>query len=280
MIFMGTRFCMYCGRQLADGEACDCRQSAAAQQTKQNTQNNTHQTDTSHTKHKKKERTYRFHDHWEHAKHWAHAQTKGQNPFKSFFSLLGQFFIDPVYLAMNTGRPAIPALTVLSIFQGLILSIAVLLAAGFGNRGLIRIFTNLVGLHGISGWRSIGTMALCGVGGAIVYMAAVMLLSFVLYAVGKWILRRAVSFWETASAVIICGIPMIVIGLFGIIFTLFSAPVLGLLLLCGFFVEFVLLYEAMRSLWGISSTKTLYITGLGLFLFLCICYNIIRVFML
>lgn len=271
---------MYCGRQLADGETCSCPQSAAAQHAKQNASAYEHQPHTEYTvyHHKtKKEKKHRFRDCLERIKHWAHTQTKGQNPFKGFFSLIGQFFIDPIYLASNPGRLAIPTIAILSVLQGFILSIAIFLAAGFGGRGLIRILTNLIGLHGISGWRTIAAMAVCGVGGAIIYTAALLLLSFLLYAIGKWILRRAVSFWETVSAATVCGIPMLLIGLFGIVFTLFSAPILAILLLCGFLIEFVLLYKAMQSLWGTASTKTLYVTGLGIFLFLCICYNIVRI---
>ncbi len=268
---------MYCGRQLADGEKCSCVQSAAA---KHNT-HNSDETKTTYNPQEKKQKKYkssRFRERWNNAYRTVQSQTKGQSVFKGFFSIIGQCLLDPAYISSNAGRLSVPIIVLLAAAQGLILSVIALLTAGVAGRGLIPMIKNILGFRGISGWRAVGAVAAGGIAGAFVYAGALALLSFLLYAIGKWIFRRAVTFWEIASAVAVCGIPIMIIGVFGIVFTIFSAPIMALLILCVFLFEFVMLCGAMQAVWGVTKSKSMYMTAAGLFFFLCVCYNIIRLF--
>lgn len=280
---MGIRTCMYCGRDLKDGESCTCPQSVHARQSAQNTtdqqahassswaDSNTYRAEKEPTK-KHKEKKHRF-------KQPNRTYTgQSRNFFKQFLSLAGSFFRSPVYTVSNPGNISNTLSIVLIALQGFILSIVAYLSVGNIGRGLFRIAANVIGIRGITGWRHIIDMLAVAVGGTILYTAGYFILSGIFYLIGRWLFKKSTSFWDIACRIAVCGIPMIGIGLFGIIFSLFSLPTLIILIVCGFIMEAILLYEALKGAWDDSSDKAIYSTAAGLFLYLCIFYNIFRLF--
>lgn len=270
---MSIRTCMYCGRELASGEHCTCPHSMYARQATQKS----HKTTTSKPKSewykhvKDKARTV-FH------KRPHFKQSGNSNFLKQFISLVGGFFVAPVQTVLNPGILPKAMIVVLVALEGFLLSIVSFLATGIVGRGLLQILSNMIGFKGVSGWKNVIDMLSISVGGMIFFVAMFFLLAGLFFFISKWILRLSISFWDLASRIAVCGIPMLAIGLFGIIFTLFSVPTLLILILCGFILQLILLYESLKSLWQTSQTKALYLTGGGMFLYLCICFNILRLF--
>lgn len=310
------RSCIYCGRELAPGEKCTCRQSAGHRKTS-DTASGTDQTETASTNSKKSttgsgtnnsasesrtdytgsayndpnrteyrtgytKKENRFKRAYEKAKVKRSARRASgmpKNQFnKGFWRDLLTAFKYPVQAAMNPKSMNLWQMSVLWAIQGALAWLCIFFITTHAARGPFAMLGNLLAFNGIDGYKVIMYMLLTCLSGAIGGILAFFLYTGVFYAIGRFIFRdRNTRYASFCERLATTAIPFSVIALVGTALSLISITSLIVLLVCGAAVFAILTYEALRTQWSwISADKTLYGVMLGFFVIATLAGYLIR----
>lgn len=287
------RSCIYCGKELKDGEVCDCPQSAAHRRAKETEAKKAESgTDTSgedykynpnynsssyQTGYTKKES--KFTQAWNRfkMKRSVHkAERSGKSFFSSLAELIKNFIVSPVDTVMNP--PSMSKGTILSLAaaQDAVIWLCVYFIMSNVRRGPFAMLASLMMFNGANGYRNILHMLMALVSGAVSGVLVFFLYSGIFYGINRLIFRLNTRYWDFSQRLILTGIPTAVICMFGALFSIFSSTTLMILMLCGAVSFAVLTYEALRTEWiSQSAGKTVYAMMLGFFVFFSfVCYLI------
>lgn len=290
------RSCAYCGRDLADGEQCNCPQAVARRNGNNNgtdNQNNSQHTSESQnttsghsgwnythgsyqTGYTKKEN--KFKRTWERRKAKAQARVKTNHAglWNEVSSCVKRAFRSPVDAMINPRIMSSKAIVLLSAIQGAIIWLCMYLL----RKGVVRSpFGLMLSILTVNPYKS---NSLLWILATIVSGALGGILFFVIYngifcLIDKFIFRQNGSFWNMAQRLICAPIPFTLICVIGCVFGLISSTSLAIMIICGIIAMLALTYEALKAQWvSYSSTKILYSMMLGFFIIVSIICYIIR----
>lgn len=282
------RSCIYCGKELEKDEKCNCfgainrrNQSANA-----NT-NNTSSKSSSHYKNSHSSTSNSYHT----------GYTKRENPFRSawnryttrknaarehynnvkktpkrniFFDTLS-FFKSPVTTVSYTSHLGISFVFIIAALAGALAGLCIyLILLSFIKRAGAITSPLTIPLALWSGTEILSGIAFSLVVGAIVGVVIFLLYCTSFYIVNRLIFRDSSKFSEFLKALSLCPLPLVISGVFGVIFGLFSINLMAVILLCGAVFTIILTYEVLKARWRYQSeNQILYGTLLG-FLMLAI----------
>lgn len=296
------RSCIYCGRDLEAGEACNCPQSVAARAAKEkqaapgdhtqgyqsgtaasggaqagNPYGNTYQTGYT----KKQSKAKRG---WNRMKAKMSARKKaGPRDTKGFFSRLWQtikqFVADPAYIVSNPpGTMRAGSVICFVALLGIVLSLAGYFLVTGLSRSIFAVSSSMLGFHGMAGYQRTLTMVLSALGGIVWIAALFFLLVGIFYLIDRLFLRQRKNFWEFSSRFALATLPVTVIGAIGIVLSFFSMYTLVMMLAAAAVISLVMVYEGLRTEWSMMSPgKVMYSMALGFFIFFVVCFNLMRI---
>ncbi len=287
------RSCIYCGRELKDGEVCSCPQSAAhrARRTggetsgtdskkasggKHTNYQSSYRTDTSYrTGYSEKQSRFgrmkqRFN---------AHRAVSGKNK-SDFFKELGRYIIEfvksPTDSIANPARLGKGGILTIAAVMGAVLWLCMLFIQRGKNAGPLKFLSSLMGFGGAEGYPYIAQVLAGIVIGAISGTLVFLLYSGVFWMINRFIFRLQTPFWSFSVRMVSAWIPFTVICAVGALFSIFSAFTLIMLMLCGAASLVVMTYEALRTEWiSRSAGKVMYAMLLGYFIFFMIVFYLI-----
>lgn len=203
------------------------------------------------------------------------ANTK--NILSRLFLLVIEFFRSPVYTATKNNNLNKSDAILLVCIEGLFMSIAGFMSTR-SIRGVFGLASNLLGFHGASGWATILQMIGVALGGVLIMILQFLALAGIFYLLDKFIIKRGLAFSEYITSFSVCSIPMIFIGLAGIILAIFSGTSFLMLTLASVIFEAILIYELLSTKWyGVSADRLIYTITSGFFIYLTIAYNLVKI---
>lgn len=287
------RSCIYCGRDLNQGEVCNCPQAVARRNAKQDSDTNSQSTaynqnnqNTYHTGYTAQQS--RAKHSWEKHKAKSQARKKAYKAKKTampkgFWSNLWRFIVrfvvSPVETIANPGYISRGAAMVVSGISGALISLCLYLmfigvartpynlAASVMSFGPIRMYQRMMytGFSIISGF----------VGGMLVFL----IFAGIFCLINRFIFRRRTAFWDFAPRFSLTMIPIALMSIVGILFGMFSSTTLAILVICGIIGSVVLTYESLKTEWiSYPPGKVMYSMMLGYFAFTSIICYLIKIF--
>ena len=184
----------------------------------------------------------------------------------------------PTESVANPPRTDIAAIILIAAVMGAVLRMCVFFAVTGLSRSPFGLLAALMSFGGAAGYRAIGSGLLTALMGAVAGVILFVLYTGIFWFIGRFIMRSRTSFREFSERMIITCIPMTVICLAGLLLAMVSTSTLILLAGCGILCTAILTYEALRNEWiNRPSGKTLYMTALGLFIFISIIYSLLMI---
>lgn len=279
---INMRSCIYCGRELEQGEVCMCPQSAAHRAKKQNSS----KTDANAPDANEKRTTYRtgYTGHQSRFdrvrdKHRAKRNAANSGGFKkTAMSFVKEFIKSPVDKVINPPEISKVVMLIIAAAQGAVAWLGMFFLYTGMTGSIFGILGKLLGFDGIAGYSAIGKMLMCIMAGAICGIVLFFLYTGVFYFINRFIFKSKTAYWDFSTRLSLIGIPFTVFGILGALLSLFSLRTLTVLLVCGLISSIVLMYEALRTEWVNRSPGAVMYAMLGglfiLFTFLC---NLIRI---
>ncbi len=290
------RSCAYCGRELEPGEVCNCPQSVArrknhagasqektkadsARQSGSNPYENTTTYRTGYTQQESRVKhawnRYKMKRETEKA-----AKTNiGGGFFRRLLSLVTRTMRSPADSVMNPQRIDIAAIIIIAAVMGAVLRMCVFFAVTGLSRSPFGLLAALMSFGGAAGYKNILNGLLTALMGAVSGVILFFIYSGIFYLISRIIVRnRMTGFRDISERLIVTCIPMTIIGLIGLLLAMLSTSTLVILAGCGVLCTAILTYEALKCEWhNISSGRTLYLTMLGLFVFISIIYSLLMI---
>lgn len=288
------RSCAYCGKELADGELCNCpqavmRRSGNKQQngnnqqntqtaqggTQQNTWNNNG--NSYRTGYTKKENKVKHAWEKHRAKAKARVKTNNTGIWQDMVSCFTRALKSPVDAMINPRIMNNAAIIILSAIQGAI----IWLCMYFLRTGIVRSpFGIMLSIITINPYKAnsilwILTAIASGALGGILFF---LIYTGVFCLIDRFVFRQSGSFWNMAQRLISAPIPFTLICVIGCVFGLISSTSLAIMIICGIIAMIALTYEALKAQWiSFSSTKIIYSMMLGFFIIVSIICYIVRI---
>ena len=277
---------MYCGKDLAPGEVCDCAASAAARAKK------TGQTE-------KSENKQSGYTGWQESTYRTGYTKKTRKKFRDFFKkapkfsgegfkdaagevsgFTKRFMRDPVNTVTNPGVLSIWQIIIITVLTSLVLSLCTYFS-------YVRIFSSMLhqALGAVSGFAEIAAPSYritalleYTLVGTISYTVLIFLYFAVLFIVNRFIMRQQTSFKTFCVRPAAALIPLMVLSLVGVAVNFFSVYATVMLFLTGIVMWIILTYEGLRAEWSFApAVRVMYMTALSFFIFFVIVFNILRI---
>lgn len=278
-----SRFCMYCGRELAKEEKCNCAASSAARRRTQNADNNGGSAYNSekgaNTQNVKKEKKQK--------REWKKPNFGGArkvnefnngNFFRGFINLIKEFFKNPVYTTTNPGAAGKAESIIIIGILGIVVSLAFFFSTSNISRSIFSITSRIIGFKGTQGFVQIGNMILNMLTFTAFSYIQFFVLSGIFYLIQKYVLRLYTRFWDIAVCFAISTIPIAAVGAVGILVSFFSMRTVIMMLCAAAAATVVLMYEAVKALWQpISPDRLIYVMAIGGFVYFSICGGLLEV---
>lgn len=286
------RSCIYCGKELAKDEKCDCyraqaRRNENAHQPPPN--NNTQNTGSNNYYHKKNTNSYHT------------GYTRKENPFKSawnryctrkrvartnhtqykkspkrniLFDFIS-FFKSPTTTVADTAHISIGFVFVIAAASGALLGISLYLIL----MSSLKLTSTLVAPIP----PTVVTMN-DFVSGFIFSLIAGMIIGIILYSlyclsfylINRLVFREPTKYSDFFSSLSLCPLPIAVFSVLGAIFGLVSSSALAIIVLCGLMFSLLLTYEVLKIKWiGFSQNQIMYGTLLSFFIFCLILSSLV-----
>ncbi len=287
------RSCIYCGKELKEGEQCDCPQSAAHRKakaektadaqsgTKAGTANDNSGFDgtngTYRTGYTKKESKIKHA--WDRHKMKQRVKCNNTNAksfFANLFAVIKRFILSPVDMIMNPTDIGKGGVIAISAAMGAVISLCVYFIMSNVRRGPFALLASLLAFNGTGGYINLANMFMAVLSGAVTGIILFFVYSGIFYGINRLIFKLRTPFWDFSQRLVLTGIPMTVLGVIGAVFSIFSSTALMILLLCGAVSWIVLTYEALKSEWiSKPAGKIMYAMMLGFYVFFSmVCYLI------
>lgn len=289
------RSCIYCGKDLKDGEVCDCPQSVARRKSKSSQtsgsarkndrstdKSNPYKTETSYktgyaqndSKFERARNKYR-------AKRAAKKSSAAPNHkgfFKGLWRYVVNFLKSPAESISNPGYLGKGAVMTIAAAQGMVLWLCMFFILRGGNVGPFKFLSSMMSFGGGEGYRLVLSIILTAVSGALSGIVLFFLYSGIFYLINRFIMKLRTPYWDFCVRLAATWIPFTVICAIGAALSILSAVTLAVLVLCGAAVSAALTYEALKTEWiSYSPSKVLYAMLLGFFVFFSIICRLILI---
>ncbi len=279
------RSCIYCGKDLKDGELCDCPQSVARRTGKNSgtsgnskksarsgANSNPYKTETSYkTGYARNESKFERARNKYKAKRAA-KKSPAASDTKGFFRGLWRYVVNflksPVESISNPGYLGKGAVMTIAAAQGMVLWLCMFFILRGGSVGPFKFLASMMSFGGSEGYRLVLSVILAAVSGAVSGIVLYFLYSGIFYLINRFIMRLRTPYWDFCVRLAATWIPFTVICAIGAALSILSTVTLAALVLCGAAVSVALTYEALKTEWiSYSPSKVLYAMLLGFFVF-------------
>lgn len=266
------RTCMYCGKELKEGERCDCymsRQRRGETDTAQNTDKDENK------KEKEKKKTnntsyktgYAGSDNrFERARDRYRAKKEARkNAGKSnFWSDLWHYILcavkNPVDAVTNPRHISKGALLLISVLCGVILWICAYFISRGGAIGPVRIAASFMGFG--EGWTFNLQFLAVILSGAVGGIISFFIYTGIFYFVSRVIIRSQTPYWQFCQRIVTAWIPAVIICLCGSILGIFSFAMFVAIVICGAAALVALTYEGLKTEWINASPQKVFLSML------------------
>lgn len=271
------RECIYCGKSLEKGEQCTCAMSVAKRMQKEGAKAEESKKEPKKEKvkepKKKKERVKR-----ERPPRYRGTNQDAKNAFLRAWQLFVSFIKSPVDTVMNPGEMNWATILILVAAEGIVAGLCAFSVITGAIRGPISFLGNAMGFKGLAGYEIIKGWVLAAFSGALSGTAVFFLYSGIFFAVNKWIIRQFSPYREFVKRFAFVAMPISILGVFSVVFGLFSQTTFILLLISGLIGSVIITYEILRSAWYMKTpNKIMYIMLACIFIFLLIAVKFISV---
>ncbi len=287
------RSCMYCGRELADGEQCSCAGAAARRaaksgangsggygasgqnpQSEQNKQGGYYRTGYTQTENPLK----RLWNRYKTKRRAAKAGRASNKEMHGFFSYIYRFIKSPATEIANPRAFSMPQMLLIAAVQGAIAGLCVYFASSGVPRGWLRAIANIIGFGGVNGFRSVARAVEAAVSGAAGGIFFFLIYSGIFWLIGKFIFRSGTRFTPFSQRLILTSIPLTLFAAVGVLFSFISTTTLMILLMCGTLSSFILTYVSLNEEWSsFSESRIMYAMLLGYFVLFTFVFSLLRV---
>lgn len=280
---------MYCGRELEKSEKCNCAGSVQARRNRDgqttDSGNNRQQNDGTYKaekvnyqkKEKKQKRDWKGFDFKSKAQ-----KARAVNSFNNgrfwlgFINLVKSFLKNPVYTALNPAYAGKYESILLVGIMGIVLSLVVFFSTGNISRNIFSMLSRVIGFKGTQGFAEIGNMILNMITVTAFSYIQFFILSGIFYLIQKYVLRLQTKFWDIAVRFAMSAIPMIFVGLIGIVISLFSMQTVLFMLAGTMIVSIAIMYEVFKDMWQpLMPDRIVYIMAGGYFVYFSLCFNLL-----
>lgn len=288
------RSCAYCGRDLQDGEQCNCPGAVARRENKKNNTNsyankNHNDNRTSyHTGYTQKENPLKRA--WKKNRMKAAARRnayKSKNNYtntpmdqgfwKNLWKFIAKFVVSPIETIANPGYINKGTVLVLAGIQGAIINLCIYFLRTGAVRSPFGIALSLITFNPMRSYSNLMYIGLAILSGIISGILIFFIYSGIFYFLNRFIMRQRTLFWDFSQRLVLTPIPFTAISVLGILFGMISSTTLAIMVLIGLVSMIILTYEALKTEWiSFSNSRVFYMTILGLFIFTSIICYIIR----
>ena len=284
------RTCMYCGRELGEGEKCDCSASRARRgetfEQAQSSADNDSGVKAEQKTEKKTEKKTRYStgyaggdNRFERARDRYRAKRAAKKDSgDGFFSEMWHYIVsavkNPVDSVTNPRSLGKGAILLIAALAGAVMWLSVFFIARGGTVGPLRLLASAMGFG--EGWSLIAKILAAILSGAVAGVVVFFLYSGIFYLINRFVMRMKTPYWSFCERLTAAWIPFTVICLIGSLCGLFSAVTLTALLLCGAAVLAALTFEGLKTEWiSYPPSKVLIAMMLGYFVFFVIMGHLI-----
>lgn len=283
-----SRSCMYCGRELEQGEKCNCAAAVRMRAEKQSNQNSN--TNTSQQSAYQSASSAQPKKTWQQRREEAKARRekrKKERPIKNrtynksggareLFEYIAACIQTPVFKASNPGYIGMGKSMLLVGLQGFVVSAALFLSTSAMKKGLFGILSMALGFKGVAGWKNILQLLVSAISGTALGFMQYFLMCAIFFVIGKLAVRSTATYKDYVEKFVPCTVPLTLLGLLGVIFAVFSPSTLIIMLICGVVLEVILVYESLRAQWHTKPDFTVYTIVGGLFIYAVLFYNLYK----
>ena len=280
------RSCIYCGRDLADGEQCSCPSAVARRTAKsgQNTQTDRNTKDDSHSGYYRTGYTQNdgaFKRAWDRMKTKRAARKRNAQAnggAREIFSYIWRFIKSPATEIANPRDFSLWQMLLIAAAQGAIIGLCIYFILTGESRGWFKTLANIIGFGGINGYKALiyaGVSAVSGAAGGIIFFLAH---AGVFWLINRFIFRSYTGFTSFSQRLILTNIPFTVLAAVGVAFAFISSTTLMILLMCGALSSFILTYISLSEEWSsYSGSRVMYSMMLGYFILFTFIFSLLRV---
>lgn len=285
------RSCIYCGRELAPGEKCNCRQGAqnrggsGPRQEEKKTENaysgyNDPNRTEYRTGYTKKDNIFTRMREKARARSNARHNTSGGTNYgaRNIWRMLFSAIKSPVDTVRDPAMIKLAAMIALWAVQGALAWLCIFFVVTHSARGPFAMLANLLAFHGIEGYRVVLYMLLSVLSGAVAGVIGFFLYTGVFFGINRFLIRdKMTRYEEFCQRLAFTAVPFSLIALIGTVISLISTTTLAVLLVCGAAVFVLLTYEALRTQWaGVNPNRVIYMLMLGFFVIATVAGYVIR----
>lgn len=282
------RSCIYCGRDLKDGEACECPTAQAKRNAKKASADNTDdkrktsdkQYNTSYqTGYVRKDGPFKKLKDKIHAR--ANASKRCGTPRGHFWGdlwrFVKRFIFAPIETIQNPGHISLGMSVVIAMLSGAIINLCLYFIRTGAVRSPFGIVLSLITINPINSYSNLLYICLSLISGAVSGILIFYIYAGIFMLINRCIFRQLTPFRSFAPRFSLTAIPIALASIIGILFGTLSSTTLAILIICGLIGAIVLTYEALRTEWiSYSSGRVMYSMMLGMFVFTSIICYIIR----
>lgn len=274
---------MYCGKELKQGEKCDCYASRVRRgETADDTQPEEPKAQTEPETEKKTEKKTRYstgyaggdnrferaRDRYK-AKRAAKKNKNGGGFFTDWWHYVVTAIKNPVDSVTNPKSLGKGAILLIAAAAGALMWLCVFFIARGGAVGPFRLIASAMGFG--EGWGLIAKILTALLSGAVSGIVIFFLYSGIFYLINRFIIRMKTPYWYFCERLVSAWIPFTVICLIGALMSILSPITLTALVLCGAAVLAALTYEGLKTEWiTVPPSKVLAAMMLGYFVFFAI----------
>jgi hypothetical protein len=198
--------------------------------------------------------------------------------FKELLKFVRSFIKSPVAQIINPPNIGKATMLAIAAIQGAVIWLSMYFVCTGVNRSIFSVLGSALGFGGIAGYSGLVKMFISLLMGAVTGIVFFFLYTGVFWCINRFILKSNTAYWDFSTRLSLTGIPLTVLGIFGVVFSFFSLTTLMILLMCGAISFVVLTYEALRTEWINKSPGTvMYSMMAGFFVLITVICYLIRI---
>ena len=294
------RSCIYCGRDLKDGEVCNCPGAQARRNAKEASGNSSEQKYTQQNTQSQAERNTNKSHKYNNSYQTGYVRNDG--PFKrardkfyaratanrnggapqghfwgDLWRFIKRFIAAPIETIQNPGYISMGTAIVISMITGAIINLCLYFMLTGAVRSTFGIILSVITINTMEGYANFLYICLSLISGSVSRILICYIYSGIFMFINRFMFRRNTPFRDFAPRLSLTVIPVALASVIGILFGTLSSTTLAILVICGLIGMVILTYEALRTEWiSYSSGRTMYSMMLGMFVFTAIICYIIR----
>lgn len=296
------RSCIYCGRDLKDGEQCNCPGAVARRRAKEaasggqsaedsagrrytpDSENKNNNDSSYHVGYMHRDNIIK--EKWQNFRAKARARKNARSSsadaaraerrgfWRGLWKLTARLITSPVDTVSNPGYISKGTAVMLAAISGGIINVCLYFLKTGAVRSPFGIVLSLLTLNPVNSYSNLLYILLHLLSGAVSGVLIFFIYAGIFYLINRFIFRLRTAFWDFAPRFALTPIPLVLAGVIGILLGMLSSTTLAILIICGIIGMAVLTYEALRTEWiSHSPGRVMYAMLLGCFVFAAIiCY--------